>query len=545
MAMHEDRARNSVFPLTRRQALINIGIAAGAAAIGGPAHAATGEVVIQKNVDSAHFDPHKIIDVTQGEILPLVTDTLVAVGDDLATVYPGLATSWTISPDRLVYTFVLRQDVSFHDGKKLTAAMVAASFTRWLSPQQNSGNRTLMGPLQTIEAKGDYSVNFTLSEPFADFLLQLTQPYAGIIDAENAKALGDQFGVTGLNGTGPYVWEKWTPREQISLRRNPAYKWGPKFYDTTGPVQPSRLVFKIVADDNARTAAMLAGQQAISYQLPWSAIADFRRNARFKVVEPPAFGWVAMLCVRVERPIMKDIAVRKALNQAIDRDGFAKAIYSGEADPAYSVISPKFSDFSKASEVSFTPYDPAAVDATLNKAGWVKGPSGIREKNGQKLSLTLIGITNWRERAETVQALFRDVGIDLKVEMLDVAAFLTRMLTKDDYDLWCYYGAYMTAGEFFSKYVLSSVKLSTYRAAKEVGADIDQAITAGRAASSDADRIAHYKHAQDLIAAKYLYVPLVHQRDIIVYNTDLVSGVKPHGYTGNGLYKAIDLKSKV
>jgi ABC-type transport system substrate-binding protein len=174
----------------------------------------------------------------------------------------------------------------------------------------------------------------------------------------------------------------------------------------------------------------------------------------------------------------------------------------------------------------------------------VPGADGIREKNGVRLVLTLIGGQIWRERAEAVQTLLRDVGIELKVELSDIPAFISRLLTKSDYDLWCYFGAYMNSGEFFTKYVISSAKLSPYRASPELGGPIDKAIVSGRAATTEAARISGYKQAQDLIAANYLFVPLVHQRCLVVYNTAKVEGVEPHGYAGNGLYKAIDLKVK-
>lgn len=530
------------FIITRRQALAGIAAAAASMQLGGRAFAAGGEIVIQKSWDTSSIDPHKAIDVGVAEIMPLLADTLVALDEDLATLHPGLAESWSVSGDRLVYSFKLREDVSFANGKKMTAADVEASFNRWLSPEQKAANKGVIGPLIKITATGDYTVDFQLSEPYADFLVQMAQPYACVIDIDVVKALGDQFGVTGFMGTGPYKLVEWKPREHILLERNPDYKWGPSIYENDGPVFVERLKFQVIPDDNARINAMLAGQQAISYVVPPSSIATFRSDSRFEVVEPKAFGWAAFYGLRLERPALSDILVRKAINAAIDRQAIVDGLYYGEADPANFVISPKFADYNPEVEASSEAFDVAKAAAYLDEAGWKVGSDGIREKEGNKLRLVMIGINPWKERAEATQSMLRDVGVDVSVELTDVSTFLSRFLNQSDYDLYCYFGAYTSSGEFFAKYVLGSLNQSPYRAVPEIGTEIDKAILAGRRAGSDEERIASYKLAQKLVAELQIYVPLVHQRDLVVYNKSLVSGVKPHGFAGNGLYKALDLK---
>ena len=82
---------------------------------------------------------------------------------------------------------------------------------------------------------------------------------ATILNEDNVKALGRDFGVKGIDGTGPYCFTSWEPRNQTVLTRRPEYKWGPPFYANRGPAKFEKIVFKIVPEEAARLAAMASG----------------------------------------------------------------------------------------------------------------------------------------------------------------------------------------------------------------------------------------------------------------------------------------------
>lgn len=496
-------------------------------------------ILLQKNTDARNFDPHKIISRSVGEILPFMLDTLVTIEDDLSTVREGLAQSWVISPDGLTFTFTLKDGLGFCDGKALTAQSVEASFKRWLDPATKSVNTVILGPLESVTATDAKTVVFKLREPYAEFLIQLAAPYAGIIDAEEAQRLGDQFAVTSLNGSGPYCWEHWRPREEISMTKNPRYTWGSGVYANKGPAHVDRVVFKIMPEDNARVAALLTGQSDASYYVPWTSIPEVRKNPSFEMVQPRAFGWIAFVGIKTHRPLMEP-AVRRAMNHAVDREGIVEALYAGNADPAPFVLSPKFEGYNPGVEAKLPKYDVAAAKKILEEAGWKLGGDGIRTKNGVRLAPVLVGYNTWRERLEAVQGMMREVGIDLKLELSDTPVAVARMLSKNDFDMWGYFGSYSSVGEVLQKYFLSSEPVSPYHYAPEHGKEIDRLIRAGRSELDKAKRNALYGQAQELIADGNLWVPLTHERMLILYNKTKVSGVKAHGLAGNGLYKGLD-----
>ncbi len=217
---------------------IATGALLGLAALAGPAAAqgSNASLTIVREVDSDRYDP----------VIFMMADTLVSLDHDMSTIKPGLATSWTMSPDGKTYTFKLRNDVSFCDGKKLTAQDVVYSIKRWIDPATRSPVRWRAGKVDDIVAVDDTTVEYKLTAPFSELLYQLTQSFAVIVDKANVEALGADFGVKGFNGTGPYCWGDWKPRNEFRLKKHAAYKWGPPIYENKGAAQIDEIVWRIV-----------------------------------------------------------------------------------------------------------------------------------------------------------------------------------------------------------------------------------------------------------------------------------------------------------
>ena len=129
-------------------------------------------------------------------------DTLVSLDYDLKTIKPLLAKSWTISEDGKTYTFNLRDDVTFCSGKKFTAKDVVYTVNRVMDKETKSPFTWRMGKVKEVRAKDDVTVEYELEEPFSELLQNLTVFQATIVNEENVKALGRDFGVKGIDGTG-------------------------------------------------------------------------------------------------------------------------------------------------------------------------------------------------------------------------------------------------------------------------------------------------------------------------------------------------------
>jgi len=242
-------------------------------------------ITIVREVDSDRYDPHRSTARGASEVLFMIADTLVSLDYDMKTIKPGLAESWTESPDGLTYVFNLRKDVQFCDGKKMTASDVVYSIKRWIDPATKSPVAWRAGKIADVVAKDDYTVEYKLTAPFSELLYQLTQSFAVIIDKEDVAKLGADFGVKGLNGTGPFCWVDWKPRDEFRMRRHDAYRWGPPMYQNRGPAQVQEIVWKIVPEENTRLAAVMTGQSQVTQYIPYSGFKLIRNNPNTKLVE--------------------------------------------------------------------------------------------------------------------------------------------------------------------------------------------------------------------------------------------------------------------
>ncbi|HWK64488.1 MAG TPA: ABC transporter substrate-binding protein [Rhizobiaceae bacterium] len=497
-------------------------------------------VRMQKYADARSLDPHKLMTRSISELAALLTDTLVSIEDDLKTVGHALAKEWTVSEDGLTYTFTLKDNLRFCDGKALTAKSVVASFDRWRAPETQSINTVLLGSLETVTALDDKTVQFKLATASDQFLVNLASPYAGIIDAEEAAALGDDFGIKHINGSGPYCWESRRPREITVLTKNPHFTWGNAVYENPGPPAIDRFEFVIMPEDNARVAAMLTGESDASYYLPLTSIAQFANNPDFEIVEPRAFGYLAFIGTKLNRPLMEP-AVRKAMNYAIDREALVEVMYAGYGKPAASVLSPTFEGYNAKVEQIEPTYDPDEAGRILDEAGWVMGSDGVRVKDGVRLAPKMIGHNPWRARLEAIQGMLREVGIDVQLDITDSPIATSRILTQSDYDMYGWYASYTNTGELMQKYFSPGEPYSPFSAVPEQGAELGALISEAAQTLDTAKRMELYGQAQVKIAEQNLWIPLVHDPLLVVYNKKKITGVKPHGLYAGGFYKGIDL----
>ncbi|MGL4239628.1 MAG: ABC transporter substrate-binding protein, partial [Beijerinckiaceae bacterium] len=331
---------------TWRMALM--GAALGATSALTPAKAqAPNAVTVVREVDSDRYDPHRSTARAASELLFMLGDTLVTLDFDMQTVRPGLATSWTVSPDGKTYTFKLRDDVTFCDGTKMTAEDVAYSIKRWVDPATRSPVVWRAGMVDDVVAIDATTVEYRLKSPFSELLYQLTQSFGTIVDKANVEALGADFGVKGFNGTGPFCWVDWRPRNDMRIRRNPNYKWGPPQYDNKGPAHVDEIVWRIVPEETTRLAAVMTGQSQITQYVPYSGLSQIRANRSLRVLETKEAFWTYFIGFKIDKAGVDDPVVRRALVMAVDQESISKDINFGETEPAYSYVSQLARDWDK------------------------------------------------------------------------------------------------------------------------------------------------------------------------------------------------------
>jgi peptide/nickel transport system substrate-binding protein len=306
-----------------------------------------------------------------------------------AAFHPGLAESWTISPDASVYTFKLRKGVTFHDGTTFDAKAVKATYDHVVDPKTKSKSGLgALGPYKETKILDDYTVQIVFTAPNASFLHQQA---AGNFGISSPTALA-KYGPIGFGnnpvGTGPFSFQSYQPGSQLTLLKNPKYTWGPKALGD-GPAKLDKLVFRIVTDDSGRYNALQSGQLQIAMNLPPNNISAAQKSGKYQQLLVPSIGTPLGMPINVTKPPTDDPMVRQAIMYAVDQDALVKNVLYDVYKPAHNVLTPITPGFSAAAGKTYS-YDPDKAGKLLDQAGWAMGGGGTRTKNGQKLNLEII-----------------------------------------------------------------------------------------------------------------------------------------------------------
>ena len=343
----------------------------------------------------------------------LIYDNLVTFDENLQIV-PALATSWSISPDGRTWTFRLRRDVRFHDGTPFDAEAVKFNLERSMDPTQNPLNRPLWDPIQSVRVVDRYTVAITTQRPFATLLNTLAHGSAGMVSPAAARQYGKDLERRPV-GSGPFKVASFEPGVKLVLERNDDY-WGPK-------PGVREITFLYVPEAAGRVGMLLAGQaDAVSALAPQDA-ARLLAEPSVRVISKPTLRTVG-IGFNLLNPALQDPRVRLALNLAVDKAGIVRTIFLGQAEVLDSPVAQYATGHAS---IGAHPYDPARARQLLDEAGWRLNRSGVREKDGKPLKLTLItaegAYPNDIQVVQVVASQLRAVGVDVSILKVDRASY--------------------------------------------------------------------------------------------------------------------------
>jgi len=373
-----------------------------------------GVLVVGQIAEPQALDPHAVTAVNDFRILMNLYDGLVRYAPGTLEVEPALAEAWEIGDDGMVYTFTLREGVTFHDGSALDAEAVVWNFERMLDeehPYHFTGPFPLsffFAAIEAVEAPDDRTVRFTLNEPYAPFLSNLAYPTGLIVSPAAVMEHGEEFG-RNPSGTGPFMFREWRSNERVTVVRNPDY-WD-------GTAQAEAVVFRPITDANTRTAEMLAGGIDIMVEVPPVALSQFR-GPGFQVVEQAGpHVWFLILNAR-EGPFA-DVRVRQAANYAVDKEALVNDVLEGTATVATGPIAPAFG-WAYAGLAPY-PHDPERARELMAEAGAEGAQVTFYVTEGGS------GMLDPVPMGTAIQADLAAVGFDVRIETYEWNTFLGRV----------------------------------------------------------------------------------------------------------------------
>ncbi|WP_394689496.1 ABC transporter substrate-binding protein [Hoeflea sp.] len=323
-----------------------------------------------------------------------VAETLVNA-DTTGRLLPGLAESWSVSGDGLIWRFSLRQGVTFHDGAPFTAAAAAAA----LDIARAKKGLLSSAPIESIEPDGADLV-ISLTEPFGALPAFLAEYRSQILAP---SAYGADGKATAVIATGPFKVTEMQAPMSLKTERNEAY-WGEK---------PTIEKASYSAIGRAETRALMAesGDADFVFNLDPASVQRLSSADQVKVFSV-AIPRTLMVKVNAADPHFDTVNERKALSLAIDRAGLASAVlrYPAAADQMFPPAMAQWHE-NDSSPLSF---DPEAAKELLAKEGWTPGADGVLEKDGKRFEVELLTYPDRPELplvAAVLEQMFADVGI--------------------------------------------------------------------------------------------------------------------------------------
>lgn len=355
------------------------------------------------------LDPRLATDVPSFERIGVLMEPLVVYGHDLS-LEPRLATSWQFSDDGLTLSFTLRQGVKFHDGRDFTSADVKDTFEWVLDEAHGAQNRPLYTDIASIDTPDDHTVIMNLSAANSFLLNNIAR--MPIVPAGSGDAFGDN-----PVGTGPYQFVELVRDDRLVVRKFAQY-WG-------GEPSIELIVFRPIPEDATRLLAFEAGEldlmqaQPVPRELP-----RLEADDRFVVDRAPGTGYT-YLGMNNKSGALSNVLVRQAISYLIPRDAVVARILNGIGQPGINMLSPEMSWFNPNTERY--EYNPEKAAQLFAQAGVEEGTTIRLHTNENPVRIQVAEILGFE---------LSQVGVNLDITIEEFGAFLDRVQTTDDFDLF-------------------------------------------------------------------------------------------------------------
>ena len=369
------------------------------------------------------MDPHLVTDTTSAGLVVELFSGLVALNTDLQLV-PDIAERWDISEDGMVYTFYLRDNAKFHDGKQITAGDFKWSIERSANPDTASpvadtylsdivgleavleGETTDISGIKVVD---EHTLQIQIDAPKAYFLAKLTYPTAYVLDRENVEAGGRNWADT-PNGTGPFKLKEYRIGERIILERNENYYREPAHLESVSMNLAGGQAMAMYENDEID----ITGVGLFDLDRILDPDEDLNKEL---VVAPPDFS-ISYVGFNASEPPFDDPKFRQALTHAVNKELIATEVLSELVEPAYGILPPGFPGYN--SELNGLGFDPELARQLLAESKYADAETRPRivvtvPGTGGTIGLDLeVVIEMWKQ----------ELGVEVEIQQVEWATYL-------------------------------------------------------------------------------------------------------------------------
>jgi peptide/nickel transport system substrate-binding protein len=482
---------------------------------------AYGDILVRGDIgDASNLIPILASDSPSHSVASVVYNGLVKYDKDM-NIVSDLAESWDISKNGLVITFKLRKGVRWHDGKPFTAADVLYTYRVITDPKTPTAYAGDFLKVKKAEVLDDYTFRVTYDRPFAPALISWSSavlPRHLLEGKDITKSPLSRHPV----GTGPYKFKEWVAGQKIVLVSNEDYFEGRPYIDGR--------ITRIIPD----TATMFLELRARNIGMMGLTPLQYTRQTdnnlfkeNFNKYRYLAFAYT-YLGYNLKNPLFIDKRVRQAISYAINKDEIISGVLLGLGKPATGPY--KHGTWAYNDKVKIYNYDPDKARDLMKQAGWSDAnKDGILEKDGRPFEFEILtnqGNETRQKCAEIIQRQLREIGITVKIRIVEWSAFVTDFINKrrfdavilgwtipldpDAYDVW-----------HSSKTAPEELNFISYS-----NPEADEILDKGRSTFNQAERKKYYDRFQEILAEDqpytFLYVP-----DELIIISKRFRGVEP------------------
>ncbi|MFD9627328.1 glutathione ABC transporter substrate-binding protein [Peribacillus muralis] len=364
-----------------------------------------GTLVIARLSDAENLDQQFMSTINAASVTHHKIYEGLVQRDKNGEIQPMLAKSWK-QIDDTTWEFKLRDDVTFHDGTPFNADAVKKTFDRLLDPAVASPRAVVFKMVKEVKPVDEHTVQFKLKEPFSPLLSILANHEGGIISPKTIEKYGKKI-IQEPNGTGPFVFDSWSPGQEITLVKNKDY-WG-------NEPKVDKVIFKVVPEDSTRISMIETGEAQIAEPLPIAVMDQVESSAAMDVYRSEGYG-TEYLGFNVENEPFNDVRVRKAIAHAIEMDSIIKGVFNNVGVKANSLMGSKV--FGYNANLKAYDYNLKEAKKLMAEAGYSKG-----------LDATILTMDS-KERvnlAEVLQSQLKGIGINLKVQVMEYGSFVEQV----------------------------------------------------------------------------------------------------------------------
>jgi peptide/nickel transport system substrate-binding protein len=467
----------------------------------------------------------------------LINESLVRPDPADGTPRPWLAESWDEGPDGLTWTFHIRPNVRWSDGKQFTADDVQFTVESVLDPASKSPYRSRFDNVASFDAPNPATFRVNLKAPDCAFLVttMLTPIMAKHLLAGTNELTTGEFDPNHLVGTGPFMFKEWRRSEYVVLLANPDH-WG-------GRPKLDSWIRRVSSNDQVVVGQLKTGETDYSSVAP-NSIAELSTEPHLKFLSVSAPTSIIYIAYNQDRPLFQDKRVRQALTHAMDRQGLIDSVLAGQADGVDSNM--PYSMWARSTNIPTFPYNLDAARKLLADAGWSPGPDGILQKDGTRLAFSLLISSGNQARTGTsliAQNGWRQIGVQLQIEQIELAAFFARYLQAHDFDAVVVGGAGFTLDPDQTMFWSSKEYPNGGNFMRYSNPTVDRLLEQGRASPNcdPTQRKAIYEQMQQIIADEQPATFLYSLRDPVFINRR-VQNVSISPWPTAGPYLAWNIK---